>query len=602
METGPQMGAGQLETVVRAERVNKQIEDTREQERIANERQKQEEEEKQKKYQLTIARESWERRFQRDDHGNWLIEYDMNGKAERIGPWSKRIVEEAGDEDAGAQYWVHDVEGVESSWVPPVAPHLAPPHAPPTATASAAPPTATASAAPPTATASAAPQWRRVSDSTDVWYQSCSEWETVAWTLPEGAMLVEACAVCLDDHPTGAFLLLACGCRVCVDALEGAVSTSVARHRAEARCPMCRARLRWRDAARTASGAQLKRLRVLAADPLARACPRAGCVGVARGSEPTALRCGACGAGCCSNHGDAHEPGAAPCAVFEAARAPDAATVKLLACTSKRCPGCATNTTRVSGCDHMTCSRCGEHWCWGCGFTRAACACVFRRQFRRWNVMDRFFLGVRIVWQRLRRLLARRSEPAVYRRYYSESGYREYRNRQYLDGDCGDHVARYLDHVAPSQLLITNPLAGQVRARRQQGAEPPLLVDLLLRLESAELEKERASRQGGAETEADLAWEEKERAQAEWALALRVGACHTPRVAAAAAAAAPTHEIPFELIPLPDGWKLCKGKDENGAEEEWFEGLDGIGLWERPTLPFGWTEHAGFSPDNEPEM
>ena len=230
--------------------------------------------------------------------------------------------------------------------------------------------------------------------------------------------------------------------------------------------------------------------------------------------------------------------------------------------------------------------------------------------------MDRFFLGVRIVWQRLRRLFARRSVPAVNRRYYlgGERIYGEYGNRrrryyrgvaapQYLDGDCGDHVARYLDHVAPSQLLITNPLAGLVRARRQQGAEPPLLVDLLLRLESAELDEERASRQGGAETEADLAWEEKERAQAEWALALHVGACHTPRVAAAAAAAAPTHEIPFELIPLPDGWKLCKGKDENGAEEEWFEGLDGIGVWERPTLPFGWREETGFSPDtNEPEL
>jgi hypothetical protein len=30
----------------------------------------------------------------------------------------------------------------------------------------------------------------------------------------------------------------------------------------------------------------------------------------------------------------------------------------------------------VSGCNHMSCSRCGADWCWGCGSMRAACTCL----------------------------------------------------------------------------------------------------------------------------------------------------------------------------------------------------------------------------------
>lgn len=34
---------------------------------------------------------------------------------------------------------------------------------------------------------------------------------------------------------------------------------------------------------------------------------------------------------------------------------------------AKACPGCQVRTLRSMGCNHMTCTQCGMHWCWVCG-------------------------------------------------------------------------------------------------------------------------------------------------------------------------------------------------------------------------------------------
>ena len=31
------------------------------------------------------------------------------------------------------------------------------------------------------------------------------------------------------------------------------------------------------------------------------------------------------------------------------------------------CPGCAQSITKDGGCNHMSCTQCGTHWCWTCG-------------------------------------------------------------------------------------------------------------------------------------------------------------------------------------------------------------------------------------------
>jgi hypothetical protein len=38
-----------------------------------------------------------------------------------------------------------------------------------------------------------------------------------------------------------------------------------------------------------------------------------------------------------------------------------------IAASCKPCPGCNAPTFRASGCSHMSCSLCKEHWCWKCG-------------------------------------------------------------------------------------------------------------------------------------------------------------------------------------------------------------------------------------------
>jgi hypothetical protein len=31
------------------------------------------------------------------------------------------------------------------------------------------------------------------------------------------------------------------------------------------------------------------------------------------------------------------------------------------------CPKCGVDIQKLVGCDHITCTSCGEHWCWRCG-------------------------------------------------------------------------------------------------------------------------------------------------------------------------------------------------------------------------------------------
>jgi len=35
----------------------------------------------------------------------------------------------------------------------------------------------------------------------------------------------------------------------------------------------------------------------------------------------------------------------------------------------KECPGCTVMVEKVDGCDHITCTNCGQHWCWRCRAT-----------------------------------------------------------------------------------------------------------------------------------------------------------------------------------------------------------------------------------------
>ena len=78
------------------------------------------------------------------------------------------------------------------------------------------------------------------------------------------------------------------------------------------------------------------------------------------------MTCEGCGQLYCFTHGTAHPP-TESCADFEARNAVSSATRRLLEQDTKPCPKCHALTHKFTGCNHMTCSQCGQDWCWLCG-------------------------------------------------------------------------------------------------------------------------------------------------------------------------------------------------------------------------------------------
>ena len=81
------------------------------------------------------------------------------------------------------------------------------------------------------------------------------------------------------------------------------------------------------------------------------------------------VRCEACGAQSCFNHGIPWHQGY-PCASYDDMH-PDAVSLRTseerIQTLAKRCPGqgCMFYVEKDGGCDHMYCSRCQQSWNWG---------------------------------------------------------------------------------------------------------------------------------------------------------------------------------------------------------------------------------------------
>eukprot|EP01012_Entosiphon_sulcatum_P059685 TRINITY_DN84194_c0_g1_i1.p1 TRINITY_DN84194_c0_g1~~TRINITY_DN84194_c0_g1_i1.p1 ORF type:complete len:565 (+),score=28.45 TRINITY_DN84194_c0_g1_i1:48-1697(+) len=102
-------------------------------------------------------------------------------------------------------------------------------------------------------------------------------------------------------------------------------------------------------------------------DPTARVCPR--CENIQNGNpEVPLMTCERCMHTYCFIHGDAHNPKEA-CRDYErrTRTRESRASKRLISRTSKKCPKCSVPTSKVTGCNHMRCTRCEEEWCWLCG-------------------------------------------------------------------------------------------------------------------------------------------------------------------------------------------------------------------------------------------
>merc|ERR1719272_156168 len=109
-------------------------------------------------------------------------------------------------------------------------------------------------------------------------------------------------------------------------------------------------------------------------DPTMRECP--GCATFcprvldAEGRTVAEMVCRSCSAEFCYYHSNAHV--GRPCNEYEH----DITQQDMQAMTGTQvCPSCGIRTDKDGGCNHMTCKKCGQEWCWTCGAVYGTCDC-----------------------------------------------------------------------------------------------------------------------------------------------------------------------------------------------------------------------------------
>eukprot|EP00004_Rigifila_ramosa_P014555 TRINITY_DN3319_c0_g1_i1.p2 TRINITY_DN3319_c0_g1~~TRINITY_DN3319_c0_g1_i1.p2 ORF type:complete len:186 (+),score=29.02 TRINITY_DN3319_c0_g1_i1:725-1282(+) len=95
------------------------------------------------------------------------------------------------------------------------------------------------------------------------------------------------------------------------------------------------------------------------------------------------MTCEKCKHTYCYAHSDAHPD--LSCREYERkVREQERESKRLIASTTRGCPGCGFRIDRTSGCAHMTCSRCHASFCWLCG--RSVASDTFPTHYAWWNI------------------------------------------------------------------------------------------------------------------------------------------------------------------------------------------------------------------------
>ncbi|KAF2501288.1 hypothetical protein BU16DRAFT_451626, partial [Lophium mytilinum] len=145
-------------------------------------------------------------------------------------------------------------------------------------------------------------------------------------------------------------------------------------------CPECRERMHYEDMAQLAPSSvfrkydRLSTKAALEAIPGFRWCTSKNCTSGqvhSSGYESPKFECVACRRRYCVVHNRRWHEGET-CAEFDyrtdgtQKREEEKASEKLIRETAKKCPGCKGKVEKMSGCDHMTCSKCRHQFCWIC--------------------------------------------------------------------------------------------------------------------------------------------------------------------------------------------------------------------------------------------
>jgi len=204
------------------------------------------------------------------------------------------------------------------------------------------------------------------------------------------------CHICLSNEKRRYALSLAsCGHAFCAPCLRTFIDSRVADGQVDLRCPYvpdagprptspqrCETVLSAAEVdtlvLHPRTRRRFLRFRRLRENPHLQECPRCECLQPGSPEAP-GVTCTDCQHRFCFTHGDAH-PADEDCEAFERreqAKKQEELSRELVELISRPCPQCQALTYKYTGCNHMTCPRCGDQWCWLCGQSVADVAAHF---------------------------------------------------------------------------------------------------------------------------------------------------------------------------------------------------------------------------------
>ena len=195
------------------------------------------------------------------------------------------------------------------------------------------------------------------------------------------------CNICFEEFPTGSENLMDCGCghSFCLECWGGYISSRAEDAssclRIDCPTPKCGRMVKGHLMAKVTKPEDFEKIKAATianfVDKIGHicVCPGVDCDKYIKVHEPNRdafmkdVRCASCRTDFCFNClGEAHRP-VISCDIvkqWELKNATDRANMDWIISHTKPCPSCKRPIEKNQGCMHMTCTRCGHHFCWLC--------------------------------------------------------------------------------------------------------------------------------------------------------------------------------------------------------------------------------------------
>lgn len=190
----------------------------------------------------------------------------------------------------------------------------------------------------------------------------------------------EQCKICFDEKERADFVKLHCGHIACRDCLKRLIDTAVRENNVEPlKCPECNKEFIKRDiqALTDNEGSKIDdkideilTQKLIAQDKEYRHCPTVDCpfgflYSAERDDCPQSMSCPVCKKKYCANCLVAHGPELS-CSQTQQQGISHELRTSLRERDVRLCPTCGFAIERTDGCDHVTCTRCKQRFCFNC--------------------------------------------------------------------------------------------------------------------------------------------------------------------------------------------------------------------------------------------